>query len=65
TEKLNVSRRTIYYDIEKINDWLDSLGIDKVEKVRSAGFILPDKVKKLIPTNIQKLQAWHYEYSQD
>lgn len=65
TEKLNVSRRTIYYDIEKINDWLDSLGIDKVEKVRSAGFILPDKVKKLIPTNIQKVQAWHYEYSQD
>lgn len=65
TEKLNVSRRTIYYDMEKINDWLDSLGIDKIAKVRSAGFILTAEAKKQIPNNLESMQAWHYEYSQD
>ncbi|GIN64218.1 transcriptional antiterminator [Robertmurraya siralis] len=65
TEKLNVSRRTIYYDIEKINDWLVSLGIDRIENIRSAGFILTDRAKKLVPSKIEKMKAWHYEYSQD
>jgi mannitol operon transcriptional antiterminator len=63
TERLNVSRRTIYYDLDKINDWLIANGLEKVEKVRTAGIILADTAKKQIPHLIGKIEAWHYEYS--
>lgn len=63
TKQLNVSRRTIYYDIEKINNWLMDAGLDNVQHVRFAGFILSDKAKKSIPNKLNEMEAWHYEYS--
>jgi len=63
TTRINVSRRTIYNDISKINDWLGELGLQPIKNVRSLGFILPEQTKKQIPSNIKKIQAWHYEYS--
>lgn len=30
TEKLNITRRTFYYDVEQINDWLSSEGLGKL-----------------------------------
>ncbi|MRG84945.1 BglG family transcription antiterminator [Salinibacillus xinjiangensis] len=63
TERLNVSRRTIYYDIDKINHWLESQRLDKIEQVRSAGLILTDETKDRIPDKLGEMHAWHYEYS--
>ncbi|MBB6453702.1 mannitol operon transcriptional antiterminator [Salirhabdus euzebyi] len=63
TERLNVSRRTIYYDLEKINYWLEQQGLSIVEQVRSVGLILDEETKKLIPSKLGEIKAWHYELS--
>ena len=64
-EDFNVSRRTIYYDIDKINDWLEEQGLDKIYHVRSAGIILSDKAKAAIPHRLKEIKPWYYEYSSD
>lgn len=64
-EKFNVSRRTIYYDIEKINNWLDDQGLDRIYHVRSAGISLTDETKELIPNRFKAMNPWYYEYSID
>lgn len=46
TEQLNISRRTLYYDIEKINGWLKETGLTPIKRRRSAGFYLEDQTKK-------------------
>jgi mannitol operon transcriptional antiterminator len=63
TEKFNKSRRTIYYDIDKINDWLEENALSPVQQIRREGFYLQEKAKKLIPQKINTLKVWHYEYS--
>lgn len=63
TERLNVSRRTVYYEIEKINYWLEGQGLAKVQHIRSAGLLLDEKTKSHIPNKMKSLQVWHYEYS--
>ncbi|KKI90881.1 hypothetical protein WQ54_18310 [Bacillus sp. SA1-12] len=62
-EKFKISRRTIYYDIEKINDWLEENDLSPVKHVRGAGFILDDETAFLIPKKIEMVKTWHYEYS--
>lgn len=63
TEKLNVSRRTIYYDVEKINSWLKQNGLNAVKHIRSMGFYLDDETKDSIPDRIKRIKKWNYEYS--
>lgn len=63
TQKLNVSRRTVYNDLEKINSWLEEQGLKAVYKVRSQGLILDERAKEEIPTKLRSLKSWHYEYS--
>jgi mannitol operon transcriptional antiterminator len=63
TERMNVSRRTVYYDIEKINDWLEEQGLSKIQQVRSGGLLLDEETKSEIPKRLQSLKSWHYEYS--
>lgn len=62
-EKFNISRRTIYYDIEKINHWLQENNLSPVKHVRGAGFTLEKKTTLLIPQKIKLVKTWHYEYS--
>jgi mannitol operon transcriptional antiterminator len=62
-EKFNISRRTIYYDIEKINSWLEENDLSPVKHVRGAGFILEEATTLLIPKKIELIKTWHYEYS--
>ncbi|GLB60248.1 BglG family transcription antiterminator [Cytobacillus sp. NCCP-133] len=47
-EVLNVSKRTVYYDIEKINSWLKEKGLEELGYVRTAGFFLSEKGKQQI-----------------
>lgn len=46
--EMKVSRRTVYYDICKINLWLDQAGISTLEVVREKGLLIPHGERKLI-----------------
>jgi mannitol operon transcriptional antiterminator len=63
SEKFNISRRTIYYDIEKINGWLSENRLPKVKHVRSAGFYLEEEAVQQMPEKLGMIKTWHYEYS--
>lgn len=45
---LHVSRRSIFYDVCRINEWLEGNGIPELEVVRGKGILLDDRVKHLI-----------------
>ncbi|MBQ9063680.1 MAG: PRD domain-containing protein [Eubacterium sp.] len=40
-EALGVSRRTVYYDMDKVNIWLDQAKLEPLEIVREKGVFLP------------------------
>ncbi|MBT9248693.1 BglG family transcription antiterminator [Bacillus halotolerans] len=63
TEQLKISRRTLYYDIEKINGWLKETGLTPIKRRRSAGFYLEDQTKKMLTSEIKTLTISSYEYS--
>jgi mannitol operon transcriptional antiterminator len=63
TEKFHISRRTIYYDIEKINGWLEENRLPTVKHVRSAGFYLEEEAAAQVPEKLGMIKTWHYEYS--
>lgn len=50
-EALNVSRRTVYYDMEKINIWLEQAKLPRLEIVREKGLFLSYQERE----SIQKL----------
>lgn len=45
---LKVSRRSIYYDLCRINEWLDEKGIPELEVVRGKGLLLDAPTKEQI-----------------
>ena len=47
-ETLNVSRRTVYYDIEKINIWLEQSKLPKLEVVHGKGLFLSHREREEI-----------------
>ncbi|MEC1545608.1 BglG family transcription antiterminator [Bacillus halotolerans] len=63
TEQLKISRRTLYYDIEKINGWLKETGLTPIKRRRSAGFYLEDQTKKMLTSEMKTLTNSSYEYS--
>lgn len=64
TTKLHVSKRTVYYDINKINDWLQDHGLKPIDYIRATGFYLPEDTKKEVPHFLKKLTPWQYYYSE-
>lgn len=63
TEKLQISKRTLYYDLQKINGWLHDHRLSPVEHIRSLGLRLPVESKQKIPALVQQLDSWQYLYS--
>ncbi|MDO5785786.1 MAG: PRD domain-containing protein [Eubacteriales bacterium] len=47
-EALNVSRRTVYYDIEKVNIWLEQAKLPRLEVVREKGLFLSHQEREAI-----------------
>ncbi len=43
--QINVSKRSIYYDIYQINDWLVYYGLPELVIVRKKGILIPEDVK--------------------
>ena len=53
TEELNLSKRSIYYEICKINDWLSEQDIDEIEIERGKGIRLDEDKKSQIEMAIK------------
>ncbi|WP_243388189.1 BglG family transcription antiterminator [Bacillus kexueae] len=63
-EDLHVSKRTIYYDVQKINDWLEMEKVGTLQYERSSGFFILPKAKKVVQDKLTPLQlSKHYDYS--
>jgi len=60
---LNVSRRTIYHDIDKINDWLKQSYDTQLGRVRGKGLYLDPSTKHRIRQNEDISPNTYYEYS--
>ncbi|MDP3305392.1 MAG: BglG family transcription antiterminator [Erysipelotrichaceae bacterium] len=54
---LNVSRRSIYYDLNKINEWLETHQVSFIQVERSRGLILSssqrEKISELLTSDIE------------
>jgi len=48
TEELGVSKRSIYYDICKLNEWLTYYNVSELEIIRGKGIIISKKDKQKI-----------------
>ncbi|PYI51498.1 BglG family transcription antiterminator [Paenibacillus flagellatus] len=62
-EELQVSRRTVYYDMEKINEWLRGNGLEPVEYVRRAGFRLTESCRAGLPELAARVRPYEYVWS--
>ena len=59
----NVSRRKIYNDIAKINDWLKESGYPKINQVRGQGLYLDKSIKEKLKLNLPSNDYSYYGYS--
>ncbi|WP_020619351.1 BglG family transcription antiterminator [Paenibacillus daejeonensis] len=48
-QQLHISKRTVYYDMDKINHWLRSQELEPVHYVRERGYLLPPSTKTKLP----------------
>jgi len=63
-KSLKVSKRTIYYDMEKINHWLKSIGETEIKRVRGLGFHLDESTKRKVWSHLHSMKlVRHYDYS--
>lgn len=62
-QKLGISRRTVYYDMDKINDWLKAVQLPSVQYVRTAGYYLPEESRAGLPQLNEKPHAQQYYLS--
>ncbi|WP_051271246.1 BglG family transcription antiterminator [Shimazuella kribbensis] len=64
TNKLHISRRTLYYDIQKANDWLTDKGLEPITNIRSRGLFVPDETKQMVPLLLKDLNTQQYYFSE-
>lgn len=50
---LDVSRRTVYYDISKMNIWLEQAGLPVLEVVREKGLFVPHRERERIQAYLE------------
>ncbi|UOR10844.1 BglG family transcription antiterminator [Halobacillus amylolyticus] len=63
-DKMKVSQRTIYYDLDQINSWLMEQGLDPIENKHGKGVFLPDRSKdKIVIHNVKSFDDWQYQLS--
>lgn len=61
----SISKRTVYYDIEKINGWLHFQGLPRVEYARKAGFLLPHATREKLSDRISNMPSTQYYLSRE
>lgn len=52
--EMGLSKRSIYYDLCKINEWLEYYGVPELEVVRGKGILIPEEDKRKIETISEK-----------
>lgn len=52
-KSMKVSKRSIYYDLCRINEWLNSYGIPELEAVRGKGILIDEEMKKQIEVIVE------------
>lgn len=62
-DSFNVSRRTIYNDLTKTNDWLKANGYKEIGQIREKGLFLDVTVKEKLKSEIGTSERTYYEYS--
>ncbi|MFD1020268.1 BglG family transcription antiterminator [Thalassobacillus hwangdonensis] len=62
--QMNVSQRTIYYDMQQINNWLSSKSLETIQNQHGKGFFLNESVKNVLESEHQlTTDSWYYHYS--
>ncbi|MBC2238153.1 BglG family transcription antiterminator [Listeria innocua] len=62
-EELGISKRTLQYDVEKINKELDDIGLDGIQSVRGQGYYLLEDEKSTIKEILGNREASHKVFS--
>lgn len=55
-DEMNISKRSIYYDICRINEWLEFHHIPEVEMVRGKGLRISPAAKELISKSSEQIE---------
>ena len=64
--RMNLSQRTIYYDLDQINSWLRTEGLEPIESQHGKGlFLPPDSKSKLMVSKDQSFEDWQYQLSKE
>jgi mannitol operon transcriptional antiterminator len=62
--KMNLSQRTIYYDLDQINSWLQTKELEPIESKHGKGLFLPPATKSnLMVYQDQSFEDWQYQLS--
>lgn len=62
-QEFNVSRRTIYNSLSKINHWLREDGYSEISQIRGRGLYLDKNIKSRLGTELTVSDRPYYEYS--
>ena len=63
-EELLISTRTLYYDVDKINDWLRHNGFSELSYIRKLGYTIPEQEKSPVLEALSNLaESSDYVYS--
>ncbi|SHJ76082.1 BglG family transcription antiterminator [Paramaledivibacter caminithermalis] len=62
-EKLSLSKRMIYYDLKKVNMWLEYNNFSPVQNIHTLGLFIQEEEKEEIKKVFDKIQGVRYEYS--
>ncbi|WP_053218476.1 BglG family transcription antiterminator [Virgibacillus senegalensis] len=60
TSLLNISRRTFYYDLKKINQFLSDHGLQEIQQKKKLGYYLKEEDKTKVPDFIQLMNHTQY-----
>ncbi|MBA2175435.1 BglG family transcription antiterminator [Halobacillus locisalis] len=63
-EQMNVSQRSIYYDMERINDWLEGKSLQPIQNKRGKGFYLESETKETLNQPATQ-KRWTYHFSSE
>ena len=62
-EVIQVSKRTIYYDMKKIEDWLVAEDLNSYEYIRPLGYCFDNETKQRVIKKLNGFTTSQYEYS--
>ncbi|WNF36677.1 BglG family transcription antiterminator [Bacillaceae bacterium IKA-2] len=65
TSQLRISKRTVYYDVQKINFWLEENKLPPVKKKHGKGYYLEQEAREIVPKLIGKINKFQYIYSME